>query len=125
MPLRANHEEVFSEMFAAMGPKQREAEILVVTAVFSSYTQGIPFEEGDIIRAVNGYGPKKALEETSEQIDSVAKYREKIMLAQNGYIRITNTKGYLYVLSVEEAKKSVKNQAYETDKEIAEWLAKQ
>ena len=128
MPLRANHAEVFPEMFAALGPTQRELELLVVTTVFPGYAQAIPFSKGDIIESVNGFG-KKAMDpkNTTDRVDTVEKYREHLMRPQNGFISITNTRGFLYVLSVQEAKQREQDmtQVYTTDKTVMEWLQTQ
>ena len=128
MPLRANHSAVFALMFRSMGVKQREANVLVVSAVMPGYTQGIPLKEGDIIEIVNGKGTKGKTFDASfqgERIDTVAKYREAIKSTTDGYITIRNTKGYEYTLSKSEAleRERALSKVYTCDADIMRWLS--
>lgn len=128
MPLRANHAAAFALMFRSMGTKQREANVLVVSAVMPGYTQGIPFKEGDIIEVVNGKGTKGTAFDASfqgERVDTVAKYRDAIKSAAGEYITMRNTKGYEYTLSKSEAlqRERALAQVYTCDEDIMRWLS--
>ena len=127
MGLRANHAELFPELFAAMSTRCREIEVLVVSAVMTGYTQAIPLRPGDIIEMVNGVGTEgKALdiEFDGDRVDTVAKYRAALMKPQGSYITITSTKGHVYVLSTSQALEREKAlvEVYKTDADVMAWL---
>ena len=130
MSLRANHAELFPELFAAMSTRCREIEVLVVSAVMTGYTQAIPLRPGDIIETVNGIvGQGKALdpEFDGERVNTVAKYRAALMKSEDKYITITSTKGHVYILSTKQALEREKAlvEVYKTDAEILAWLETQ
>ena len=127
MALRANHAELFPELFEAMSTRSREVEVLVVSAVMPGYTQAIPFRTGNLIETVNGHGTaRKALDPSfqGERVNTADKYRKALMDTTDGYITITCTNGHVYVLSTKEAleRERALAQVYTTDAEIMAWL---
>ena len=129
MSLRANHAGLFPQLFAAMNTRCMEVEVLVVSAVMPGYTQAIPLKAGDFIEIVNGQGAEgKALDPDfeGERVNTVQKYRDALMMHQNGYITIASTKGHVYVLSTKQAleRERALAQVYQTDAQIMAWLEK-